>query len=35
MKTLERLKMIDQQRYKDLINEVSDFPKKGDSFKDI
>jgi len=35
MKTLERLKMIDQQRYKDLINEVSDFPKKGVSFKDI
>ena len=27
--------MIDQQRYKDLINEVSDFPKDGVSFKDI
>ncbi len=27
--------MINQQRYKDLINEVSDFPKDGVSFKDI
>ena len=27
--------MIDQQKYKDLINEVPDFPKDGVSFKDI
>ena len=27
--------MIDQKRYKDLINEVPDFPKDGVSFKDI
>ena len=35
MKTLERLKMNKELYYKDLINEVSDFPKRGVSFKDI
>ena len=37
MKTLERkrLQMNKETYYKDLINEVPDFPKKGVSFKDI
>ena len=35
MKTLERLQMNNQTRYKDLINEEPDFPKKGKSYKDI